>query len=562
MARLYKLDIKNFRGIKEFSYTFDESSLICLAGRGDSGKSTILQAISYALYPKWNLMFYETDFYNCNTNEPIEIEATLVNVPKILLTENKYGFYIRGINKNTGEINDEIENNHEKALTIKLEVKEDLEPKWYVINGRNDELILISANDRAKLNTFLISDYLDMHFQWSKGSPLHSLFKQKENVDDFEKDTIISEIIREIKRKIDEHDFKQFEDVVNNIQSKILELGVNAKEISNSIDYRDISIKEGKISLHDGTIPFRLKGKGTKRLMSIAIQLALVKIGGIILIDEVEQGLEPDRVKHLIRTLYNNNSGQIFVTTHSQNVIEELNAENILIVHNLDGKIICEKGNERFQNIFRSCPEAIFAKKVIVCEGKTEIGICRALNDFRIKNKRKNLASIDVVYTLGGGENFLDRSLKFKSLELDVCVLCDSDVKTINNRKDELKEKEINVFDWDEGNSTEDQVFNDLPWEAIKKLMGYVESLPGNSSDSIRNSLESKMGGNLDENWKETDTPEIRKALAETAKDKKWFKRIDHGYFLGTVIFNYFNSIKGKTLRKKLQDLLKWVENG
>ena len=559
MARIYKLDIKNFRGIKEFSYTFDDLHLICLVGRGDTGKSTILSAISYVLYPKWNPSFYDTDFYNCNTDNPVEIEATLVNVPEILLTEDKYGLYIRGINKETGEIKDEIEDEHEKALTIKLEVKKDLEPKWYIINGRKDVPIVISANDRAKLNTFIISDYLDVHFQWSKGSPLYSLLKQEDNIDVFEKDSILTDVMREAKNKIDGYQFNQFENVIKILKSKVKELGVGLPEVSNSIDFKDISIKEGKISLHEGKIPFRLKGKGTKRLMSIAIQLALVESGGIILIDEIEQGLEPDRIKHLVRTLYKNNKGQIFIATHSQNVIEELDAENILIVENLNGALRCKRCDGKFQDVIRACPEAAYAKKVIVCEGKTEIGICCALNDFRIKESKPNLSEVDTVYILGGGNNFVDRALKLKELSLEVCVFCDSDVERMNERKDELKQKGINVFDWDVENSTEQQVFNDLPWEAIKELIEYLEAqLP---EASVRNSLNSRMQGELTGNWKENDTVEIRKALAEAAKNSNWFKRIDHGKFLGKIIFKHFDYIKDKTLGKRLEDLSNWIDN-
>lgn len=559
MARIYKLDIKNFRGIKEFSYTFDDLHLICLVGRGDTGKSTILSAISYVLYPKWNPSFYDTDFYNCNTDNPVEIEATLVNVPEILLTEDKYGLYIRGINKETGEIKDEIEDEHEKALTIKLEVKKDLEPKWYIINGRKDVPIAISANDRAKLNTFIISDYLDVHFQWSKGSPLYSLLKQEDNIDVFEKDSILTDVMREAKNKIDGYQFNQFENVIKILKSKGKELGVGLPEVSNSIDFKDISIKEGKISLHEGKIPFRLKGKGTKRLMSIAIQLALVESGGIILIDEIEQGLEPDRIKHLVRTLYKNNKGQIFIATHSQNVIEELDAENILIVENLNGALRCKRCDGKFQDVIRACPEAAYAKKVIVCEGKTEIGICCALNDFRIKESKPNLSEVDTVYILGGGNNFVDRALKLKELSLEVCVFCDSDVERMNERKDELKQKGINVFDWDVENSTEQQVFNDLPWEAIKELIEYLEAqLP---KASVRNSLNSRMQGELTGNWKENDTVEIRKALAEAAKNSNWFKRIDHGKFLGKIIFKHFDYIKDKTLGKRLEDLSNWIDN-
>jgi len=556
--------IKNFRGIKEFSYTFGDFDLICLVGRGDTGKSTILKAISYVLYPSWNPTFYDTDFYNCETENPIEIETTLINIPEALLKEDKYGLYIRGVNKETKEIEDELRDEHEKALTIKLEIKKDLEPKWYVVNNRQDSPVSISAYDRAKLNTFIISDYLDAHFHWRRGAPLYSLLKQIDILD-YEDDTILVEAVREAKNKIDEYKFKQFEAIMDRLRSKIRELGTDlVADLSSSIDFKDISIKEGRISLHDGNIPFRLKGKGTKRLMSIAIQLALVEGGGILLIDEIEQGLEPDRVKHLVRTLYKySKNGQIFIATHSQNVIEELNAENILLVkRDQNGKVQCIKVDQQFQDIVRACPEAMYAKRVIVCEGSTEIGICRALDNFRVRNGKPNFSLMDVVYVDGRGSNTTKRAIKLRELGLDVCVFCDSDDDKVNTRdKEEMRDKGIKIFDWNEGNSVEQQVFKDLPWEAVKELITFAEE--EFSEISIRDSVKARLNTNsqLRDDWKEHDVPEMREALAEAAKKGEWFKRIDRGEVLGSIIFKYFDQIEdNKALKKQLQNLSNWVD--
>jgi len=559
MARIYKLDIKNFRGIKEFSHTFDDLNLICLVGRGDSGKSSVLSAILYVLYPNWNLSFYDTDFYNCDIEHPIEIEATLVGVPDELLREDKYGLYIRGIDKKTNAIKDELEDEYEKALTIRLKVEKDLEPKWHIINSRQDSLTEISAYDRAKLNAFMVSDYLDGHFYWNKGSPLFSLLKQGENVDISEKDTILIDTIRKAKDTIDSYSFEQFQKVIDILKSKTEEFGIKLSDVSNSIDFKDIFIKDGKISLHDGKIPLRLKGKGSKRLVSIASQMALAESGGIILIDEIEQGLEPDRVKHLARTLYKNNKGQMFITTHSQGIIEELEVENILILNNDNGMVQCKKSDKKFQGVIRACPEAVYAKKVIVCEGKTEIGICRALDAFRITKGKTNLTALDVVYTGGGGNNLSERALELKRLELDICVLCDSDEKNLNNEKKDMRNKGIKIFDWDENNSIEQQVFNDLPWDAVKELIAYQESK--SSEESVKNCIESKIKRKLGKDWKENDDLKIRKVLGEVARDKAWFKRIDHGEFLGSVIFKHFDKIKDKTLGKRLQEVSGWIDN-
>jgi ABC-type multidrug transport system ATPase subunit len=551
MAKIYRLDIKNFRGIKNFSCNFNDLDLICFVGRGDCGKTTILNAIFYVLNPNWNLVFYDTDFYKCNTDQPLEIEATLTDLPTELLTEEKYGLHIRGIDRQNNEIKDNLKDDYEKALTIKLEVEKDLEPKWYVTNNRQDNPISISAYDRKKLNTFMISDYLDIHFSWRNGSPLYSLLKKQNS--DVSEDAVLSDIIRGVKKEIDKCSFEEFKNIIDNFTKEAEDLGVKVKAIATSIDFKDISINEGKLSLHQDRIPLRLKGKGTKRLLSIAIQMELVKSGGIILIDEIEQGLEPDRIKNLIRSLYKNTKGQIFMATHSQQVIEELEVNNIFLINNKNGidKIECKNIDEKFQDVIRACPEAIYAKKVIVCEGKTEIGICRALDNYRRNLGKANLSALDIVYVCGEGDNFSDRAIKLKDLEKDVCVICDSDKEETKQKKEDIRNKGIQIFDWDDNNSIEQQVFNDLPWEGIQELIKYVKNNNKSNQELLKDITQN-----------DKDSKENRKALGEITKKngKECFKRIDHGKFLGNVIFKYFDKIKDKKLGGQLESLLNWIE--
>lgn len=73
MAKIHTLKIENYRRIDRFEYVFGDESFICLIGRGDSGKSTILNAIAAVLTPSWNYQFYDTDFYNVDTSNSIII---------------------------------------------------------------------------------------------------------------------------------------------------------------------------------------------------------------------------------------------------------------------------------------------------------------------------------------------------------------------------------------------------------------------------------------------------------------------------------------------------------
>ena len=245
MAILHSLEIKNFRGIKDFKQEFFQEKLVCLVGRGDSGKSTILDAISYVLSSNWNITFYDSDFYNCDIEEPIEITANLVDLPDFLL-KDRYGFQIRGFNPITGLIEDEIGDESLPAMTIRLLVDKELEPSWTLINGRTEPLH-ITASTRAKLNSFLISDYTDNHFSWGKGKPLYTILRQELEDDSTEEKNIILEALREAKTKIDENSFEDFSSVIEKVVKASKEFGIKLPNTKTTIDFKDISIKDNRV---------------------------------------------------------------------------------------------------------------------------------------------------------------------------------------------------------------------------------------------------------------------------------------------------------------------------
>ena len=44
--RIRKINIKNFRGIKELDWSLPAEDIFCLIGKGDSSKSTLLEAMA------------------------------------------------------------------------------------------------------------------------------------------------------------------------------------------------------------------------------------------------------------------------------------------------------------------------------------------------------------------------------------------------------------------------------------------------------------------------------------------------------------------------------------
>lgn len=162
--RIRYLKINNFRGIREAIIEFPKDQRVfCLIGAGDTTKTSILTAIEYALWPSWNLQLNTSDFYNCVLEDGINIEVSIDEIPDELLTENKYGLYLRG---NPFEDADEP-TDEDALLTIKFTVDQNLEPSWFVICNRQDDKI-ITQNDRQKISVGFIGTEIRNRLNWGR----------------------------------------------------------------------------------------------------------------------------------------------------------------------------------------------------------------------------------------------------------------------------------------------------------------------------------------------------------------------------------------------------------
>ena len=560
--QIVEVDIKNFRGIKAFKQSFYNKKLVCLIGRGDSGKSTILDAIAYALSPSWNVPFNDNDFYNGDTSTPITIDISIM-IPENFLPEDKYGMYLRGWDKANNTISDDLKEEHERIITIRLEIADDLEPHWYVYKECQEENKKdINNKDRAKFNCFMVSDYLEKHFTWGSGTPLYTISKGDMDLSEYNSQFI--KPIRDAVDKINENDFsrlnKCFED---SISSEL----ISTANTKTKLEARDIHFSISKLSLHDENgVPYRLKGKGSKRLLSTTIQLATSKEGAITLIDEIEQGLEPDRTKklvNLIKTTALENDSQIFITTHSNNVITELGAENIFIIrrNNADATIIAKEVPMELNGTVRTCAEAFFARKVIVCEGKTEVGICRAIDNYLKANNRHVMSYYGCIAIEGIGSSFAKHSHAIKNLGFETMAFCDSD-RTCTPSKEELKNIGVIICDCEENNSIETQVFKDLPFDAIIDIVSFVIEEKYNSDESSFLSSAKAKNAEFPCAWKNNDTIVVRETITNISKSSEWFKRIDRGEELGNIIFKHFDKISDEScLKKQLHQIMRWIES-
>lgn len=570
MSHIHRLVIDNYRGIKHLDCNFGEEKFVILIGRGDSGKSTILNAIHAVLSPSWNMSFNDLDFYKQDLSTPITIEAVVSGLPQEILKDSKFGLY-------TLPLEDDDFNPNKLCLRIILTITDTLEPHWCVRVSGDGQIPdkPISANDRALLSVNLIGDYSDNQFAYNRQSPLYSLTRNSiENGQSIE--VVKSRLLRAINETADKEHLAPLNSPLANLRERAIMLGLSISEIEARIDIKENPYTGNSIALHDGELPFRLRGKGSKRLMSIAIQTELTKSGGIVLVDEIEQGLEPDRIITLLSILKNTGEGQVFITTHSAHVIIEASWNNLFILSNNQHKKELYKCPSDLESCRRLNPYAFFAKRLICCEGKTELGIVRAFNRTIQDTTHKNFSSLGIsMINCNGGDQMYTIAMKMKNLGYDVCVYADDD------RPQELKKKKqaataagISLFLCDEGNCIETQIIQDLPWRALSDLIDCPQlDFPSHNiiiDEQIENAINSPEPA-------EEESKRIRTILAylsvdkesegkldnkgRAIKKKEWFKHIPGGEFLGKLIVKYWEDLENSTTRRNLEELKKWCLN-
>lgn len=553
MSHITKLSIKNYRGIKELTCEFGQEKFIVLIGRGDSGKSTILSAIYAALAPTWNMVFSDLDFYNQDTSSPIQIELTLKELPTELLKESKFGLYIQN------DLNEEY-NPEDLSIILKLYIDDSLEPHWVVKPrlGSDIDDKPISATDRSMLAVNYITDYTDNQFAYNKQSPLYALTKYK-LADGKTIERVKSELIRSMTSLVSPEQLAPLNEPLSELMITAEKFGLGVADLCALIDIKENPYTGNSIALHSDSLPYRLKGKGSKRLMSIAIQSELTKQGGIVLVDELEQGLEPDRITTLVRILKETSCGQVFITTHSINVVLDAVSRNIHIVNkNANSLFVPDSSLDRYR---RSNPQAFFAKKIICCEGRTEVGFIRALDTYVQAKLGTSLSAKGVVLVdAGGGNKMYKYAQAFRDIGFDTCVFADNDkYKELTKIVNATRSKGINVYLCEEGNYLEKQIFCDLPWtDVIKIVMCPQDEFPSKNIVLSDGYIE-RLAETNDENDRERLRLEI--AQLSIQEDKEWFKHIPGGEFLGSVYCEAYESLESDTcLKKNIQDLLNWCD--
>lgn len=376
-AIIRQICIERFRGIKALKWN-PAAGLNVILGGGDVGKSTILDAIALLLNPSNAAVVSESD-YHCRDSNPGFLIQAVLSLPSSTEIGQQQKF-IWPWEWNGAEVvvpvaadGDDTPSPEIPVYRLQVRGTPDMELVWEIVQP-NDEIDVLSAAVRRAIGVVRLAsdDRNDRDLRLVYGSALDRLLADpglKARIGKQISEIDLNDKLSEDAKK----SLKQLDDALRagSLPSG-LELGLTSAQ---GISIGALIGLLAKKELHENTqakpLPLASWGSGTRRMATLQIAAATQTKTRIAVIDEVERGLEPYRVRRLLDALQSE-PAQTFVTTHSAVAINAATKGNLWY---LDSKgNIGELPQAKIEKQQQRDPETFLARLAIIAEGPTEVG--------------------------------------------------------------------------------------------------------------------------------------------------------------------------------------------
>lgn len=533
------IKISHFRGIASADWT-PNGNFCCLIGPGDSGKSTILDSVEAALSSRW-FAFTEPDFFNCDTTKPITIEATIGELSKALKSDERLGLYVRGWTAD-GELRDEPEGDDEPVLTVRLTVDATMEPVWALVCDRMDDPRTLSNRDRALFGLVRLAGDDARHLAWGQGSVLSRM-----TGDTKEASARLAEAYRAARENANLDEIESLADAAAMAEGFAKGLGAYIEGFYEpGLELGRSGLSSGSIALHDDGVPLRLAGLGTRRLATLAIQKSAISEGAIVLVDEIEHGLEPHRIIGAISQLKADQEsarlakrpiGQILMTTHSDVALAESGAASLRFVQaerpSRQTTLKRPASPDALIPLLRYAPRSLFARRILITEGNTEVGLLHGIREYwPPRHGGKPIEQLGASIADGNGAQAAALALSLKSLGFQTAIYRDSDTTLSAADLTRLAGAGIPIFEYGHALNTEQAIFNAASDEIMQDILVFARDEHGH--DAIDNNIHIKVPElevaiiqEVFSAWDlfcGLDGAQLREALADVACRRRWFK--------------------------------------
>lgn len=476
--KITKVKIKNFKSIENLELEISKcgnSYTKMFVGINESGKSNILEALSFFETPEWEFNFnsycnqknQNVEYVDLFFDLEFEYKNTYLNQLKKNIDEqsrNLLAFEIKNIKKNVYLKKNESQFQEEYNYNITF-------PKKIFIRN-NNELSLEEDEEKTfqELTREKCKEIFDIDNLIKKYEPIVSFWKPSDdyflknvNLHDFKNNTNQNKPLKNIfalnEIDSDEKILSKISDIENNTNLRRglqKQLSTKATEYINNIWKHPIKIdveidKSLNCDIHivdkgkeneDYFYAMKSRSEGAKHFLSLMFSLSienrLQKLQNrLILIDEPEAHLHPSGIRDLGKELLGlGKKNFVFVATHSPFLIDRKNKERNIIIKKNNQAITQKKEIKEYENcIDDEVLKEAFGIEVykdllnphsILVEGKSDkIILQKAL---KIKGKNYGI-------TNGHGSNIDTLASKLNDSGIEVLVLLDDDKDGKNYKK-------------------------------------------------------------------------------------------------------------------------------
>ncbi|MEE4209628.1 MAG: AAA family ATPase [Parvularcula sp.] len=562
---ILRLSIERFRGIESLIWLPDHHVNVILGG-GDTGKTTILDAIGILLNPTNSTVISDADYWKRTPEAEFVIEAILRLPPSIGINEQKkasWPWEWDGENPVVPNLDDEAAAGaNEEVYLVRVRGTADCD-LVHEICQPNGEFDHFPVSVRRKIGLVRLSgdDRNDRDLRLIQGSALDRLLADK---------SLRAKLAKEIGEKnVEEKLAEPSKEKLATLDTQFGTQALPTKLGLGLVGGQGFSLN-ALIGLtaekHDVRLPLSSWGSGTRRLAALEIAASNHSELPITVVDEVERGLEPYRQRVLLKELVAAPT-QTFITTHSVAAIMAANGASIWY---LSGECKIGKLADATTPHMLKDPEAFLSRMAIIAEGATEVGF---VNFLLMKAVARAPLEYGIWVTDGGGndttlnllESLVKSGLKFSGFA--------DDEGRAPQRWATLKETLGDLLlRWPKG-CLEENVIKHI---ADGDLEHFIANPDGESGERLRTlavrlQIDDKSYAAI---LAAAGSPEnVRKLIIEAAtgsipdgvpEDRKkafkshgriWFKTIDGGFELGSKVLQF-------NIWPKLEDQLLPFLNG
>ena len=407
-ALIRKLTVSRFRGLEQFEWR-PQTGINIVLGGGDVGKSTVLDAIALLFSPSNGIVVSESDYWLRDSKQEFSIEAVVaLPADSGVSTQTALAWPWSWNGQEAvapSAAGDDVANLVEDPVyRVRVRGTTELELVWEIVQP-NTEADHFSVAVRRKIGLVRLSadERNDRDLRLVYGSALDRLLADPalrpriaQQVSELDLNKSLGPKGAEAVDKLD----KRLADAA---LPSGLELGLTTGH------GLSIGALVGLLADKNGTsLPVASWGAGTRRMAALEIASSTDNEASVTLVDEIERGLEPYRLRKLLGILKARH-GQSFVTTHSPVAIACASEAYLWYLDSRGGIGALPQAKVGAQQ--RRDPETFLARVAVIAEGPTEVGFLRFLlerafarepldHGVRVCDGQGNEATLDLLETL------------------------------------------------------------------------------------------------------------------------------------------------------------------